>query len=201
VTEIEAVHPRTGEIFEHLDQVPPETLADILAAIRDYEANFKQWGAAVERELRRRLKMLDRTLVVFGEWEVAAPKPGHESVWDVEEFETVLNQLADDGVVKKGETTELIKRTTTVRASEANRLIARLTGESQRALEATRSWREKPKPVTVAKSVELTPPTAEMALSERGHTARDGSALIPETEPTRPSQPPAPTLTNEELFA
>ena len=151
VTEIEAVHPRTGEIFEHLDQVPPETLAETLAAIREWQAEFTRYAAAIERDLRRRLKTLDRTLTVFGEWEIAAPKPGKESVWDVEEFQTVLNQLAEDGVIKKGETTEVIKRTETVRASEANRLIARLTGESQRALEATRSWREtRPKPVTVA---------------------------------------------------
>ena len=191
MTDIEAVNPGTGEILEHLDQQPPEALADTLDAIRAYQADLKRWSSAIESELRRRLKTLGRTLTVFGEWEVEAGI-GHESVWDVEEFETVLTELAAQGVIKPGETTEVIKRETTVRSGEANKLIRRLSGEPKAALEATRTLREKPKPMTVARSVELTAPTAEMALSEPRERA---------PEPTGPSQPPAQTLTIEELFA
>ena len=71
-TELVVVNPATGELLEHLDQQPPETLADALAAIRSRQDDAARMAAALEGELRRRLAMRGRKMAVYGTWEIEA---------------------------------------------------------------------------------------------------------------------------------
>jgi hypothetical protein len=196
--DLTAVNPVTGEVLEHLDQQPPAALAEAFADIRARIAEHERWQRAIEGELRRRLKVLDRTLAVFGEWEVSA-KPANESVWDVEELEAQMRALEESGVLKAGEWTEVIDRTPTVRAGEATRLINRLDGAPKKALEATRTWRAKRAKLTVARSVALPAPEDVGRVPPRADTADDGH--YPAAPASGPARPTPSTLDPEELFA
>jgi hypothetical protein len=176
------VNLATGEVLEHLDHVPPETLAEALEALRDRQTQFKQWQSDLESELRRRLRLLDRKLSVFGEYEVAMTTP-QKSEWDVEILEAGIASLVDQGVLKSGEVTEVVDRTPTVRAGEATKLINRLSGEPKRALEAARTWKEQPGKLTVVRSVQLP------AAAERDSLALEHGDRRPGPDTPRPTGP------------
>jgi hypothetical protein len=180
-------HPLTGEVLVDLDQQPPELLAHALVVVRDRTAALAAGQRALERELRRRLKILDRKTAVFGEWEVEATTT-RESEWDVDELERAMAQLIDDGVIRAAEVTDVVTRTPTVSRSKAKALRDRLDGAAREQVAAALvGWHDKPTKLTVARSVAL--PTAEEVKAFR--------------EPAPPPSldgAPRP-LTPEELFA
>jgi hypothetical protein len=199
-----AVNPATGEVLEHLEQQPPATLAEALAAVRDQQAQLTEWSRALEGELRRRLKVQERTVAQFGGYQVTS-KPTNRSVWDVELFEAELTRLVESGVLRAAEVTEVIKREISVRAGEANKLIARLDGEPKQALIAARSWREEQGRVTVERHTPELEETTEQAppadIPARSHSTPSGGPVGPaESQSTQPPAP-APALDPEELFA
>lgn len=172
-----AVNPDTGELLEHLDQQPPEALAEALDAVHTRQTELTRWSDALAGELRRRLKLRNVTLAVFGDWEVSAARK-RESVWDAAELEPVLRQLVDDGTVRAADWADVITREPVVSRSRAGQLLGHLDGTAADAVKACRAWKEKPGPLTVARSVELTP------------------VALPDPGP--PAGPPTPI---EELFA
>lgn len=209
-----AVHPGTGELLEQLDQQPPETLAEALAAVNATRADLDKWQRALEGELRRRLKALDRTFTVFGDWEVRAPV-GRSRSWDAAELEGVLTGLAQEGVIKAAEAAGVIVREPKVAGKAALALRSRLTGDARAAVDDTWTWIERPDKLEVVRSVEL--PTADEVAEIRDRAGTTdpspfgGSANAPDSAKTRPrpgaalaplSEPPAPyPLDVEELFA
>ena len=153
----EVVHPLTGEVLEHLDQQPPETLAETLAAIHDRQAQYKTASTLLEEELRRRLLLRGRNQVIFGAWEVAFEQ-GNESVWDGDELEAALRNLIDAGTLDARECVGVITHDPVVHRTEANRLIGRLTGAARHSVERCRTWRAKGRGrIVVARSVALPP--------------------------------------------
>lgn len=131
----------TGELLD-LRSAPPETLAAALDALRVRQREYKEWGSALEDELRRRLAMRQRKDMVWGDWEVTL-KSTNESVWDVEGLEAELQTLIDEGVVTARECVGIVTRETVVHRTEINRLLGRLTGAALKAIEDCRSWRPK----------------------------------------------------------
>lgn len=150
-------HPLTGEVLDDLDQQPPELLAHALAAVRERRDALAAGEKLLAEELRRRLKILDRKLVVFGDWEVESAT-GNRSEWDGDELEPVLQELVDGGVIKAGEIADVITRTPVVSASKAGALVKRLDGQAAAAVEACRTWRKSPGKLNVARSVALPAP-------------------------------------------
>lgn len=149
------VHPLTGEVLEHLDQQPPEVLAEALAAIHARQSQYKTTAEALSDELTRRLRIRGRNAGTFGPWEVAFEQ-GNESVWDGDELEAALRNLIDDGVLDARECVGVITHDPVVHRTEANRLIGRLSGGARASIERCRSWRVKGRGrIVVARSVEL----------------------------------------------
>ena len=211
--ELVAVHPGTGELLDHLEQRPPADLADALAAIRAQQDQLAEWGKVLETELRRRLKLMDRKLAVFGDYEVATTT-SRKSVWDVAELEVQIESLVEQGILKAGDVTEVIDRTPTVRAGAATTLIRRLDGASKRAIEQTRTWKEQSGKVTVVRSVELVaaseqgslapPPEAQQGPADPAEAPaktydffRDGDTAAPDPRPTARDASPTPTAAPE----
>ena len=154
---VAVIHPLTGEVLDHLDQQPPETLAETLAAIRDRQAQYKTAGETLAAELHRRLILRGRNQTIFGGWEVAFEQ-GNESVWDGDELEAALRNLIDGGVLDARECVGVITHDPVVHRTEANRLIGRLTGAARHSVERCRTWRAKGRGrIVVARSVALPP--------------------------------------------
>jgi hypothetical protein len=200
VTDIEAVHPGTGEVLDNLDRQPPETLAEALDLCRAREAEAKKWAGAIEAELKRRLKTLDRRFFVFGDWEVEAPVTGQYE-WDAPELEAVLSDLIAQGIVRAGEVTDVVTRTPVASRSAAAALLRRLSGDAAEAVKATRTRTEKPGRLTVTRSVELIPAAAaaKPPLAARNVDDAVGSAPVAAPAPTGASRPSRP-LTATEVF-
>jgi hypothetical protein len=176
-----AVNPATGEVLERLDEQSGEILAEALHVVHERQAELAQWRDALEGELRRRLKIRQAKLAVFGEWEVQTAG-SRESVWDVDELEQALQALVDDGVIQAGDVADVITRKPVVSRSAAKRLLSRLAGPARERIAAACTWREKPGKVTVVRSVALpAPPGAG--------------------EDSQPSPAPPADLNPEELFA
>ena len=156
-TDATIVHPTTGELLDHLDTQPPEILADALYELRQRTTRMCEMERALEDELRRRIGTRQRAVLIFGAYEVAA-RSRSRSDWDADELEGVLRDLLEQGAVQAGEVTEVIRHPTVVSASEAQRLLSRLTGDARTAVERCRSWVPSGKPkVEVARSVSLIP--------------------------------------------
>lgn len=172
----------TGEVLEQLQHVPAETLAEALEELRERQAQFGQWQRDLEGELRRRLRVLDRKLAVFGEFEVAMTTP-KKSEWDLDILEAGIESLVDQGVLKKGEVTEVVDRTPTVRAGEATKLINRLSGDPKRTLEAARTWKDQPGKLTVVRSVQL------QTAAERDSLVLEHGDRRPGPDTPRPTDP------------
>jgi hypothetical protein len=182
--DLAAVNPDTGEVLEHLDQQPAETLAEALDAIHTRQTELARWADALAAELRRRLKVRQTTLAVFGDWEVAAARK-RESEWDADELEPVLQQLTGDGTIRAGDWVDVITRTPVVSRSRAGALLTQLDGAAADAVKACRTWKEKPGPLTVTRSVQLNPATVQRGLPGPGPLA----------------DPPQPPPNLEDLFA
>lgn len=208
-----AVHPGTGEILEHLDQQPAEALAETLDAVRGRQDELDRWAGALDRELRRRLKLRSAKLAVFGDWEVQAPT-GNQSVWDADELEPVLAGLVADGTVRAADIADVITRPPVVSVSRANRLLARLTGDAHSAVAACRTWKEKPGKLLVARSVQLmpdaeqVPPSLRRTATHQEHgPSIEGTAAGPAEHPSdAPETRERPSVTesgldHRELFA
>ncbi|HEV2310268.1 MAG TPA: hypothetical protein VGU73_07070, partial [Acidimicrobiia bacterium] len=151
------------------------------------------------------LKIRQTRFATFGDWEVEA-SVSRESVWDADELEAAMRQLADEGVIRAGDFSDVITRPPVVSRSNAKALLAHLDGEARERVAAACSWKEKPGKLTVARSVDLAaalepadggdgrPPEAGLSLDFRRE--RQGAVSAPEPAPA-----PPPTLTPEELFA
>jgi hypothetical protein len=198
----QAVNPATGEVLEHLDQQPPAALAEALEAIHTRQADLKQWSDALEGELRRRLKILgDRRFAQFGDWEVVA-EVSRSREWDADELENVLAQLCDEGIIRAGETADLIVRKSTVAAKAALALRSRLGPEAQTQIDTAWTWKERRKPLQVARSVAL--PTAEQMheLLAADHPSAEAASDSPaDRVPPSPSADPAPAQPTAESAA
>jgi hypothetical protein len=202
MTEIEAVNPATGEILEHLDQQPPESLADTLAEIQARQAEMKRWSGAIEQELRRRLRVLELRFKQFGDYEVRL-EGGRESEWDAEGLEAVLKYLVDEGHVNVGDVADVITHPAPVVArAKAKSLRDRLDGGARRAVEACCTWKDKPDKLTVTRSVDLIPQATEEASAAPGAFEPGDRAELPaeNAAPSKPPEPPATKLNHEELF-
>ena len=175
---VAVVNPATGELLERLDEQPAETLAEALDLVLEREAEAQRWRDALEVELRRRLKMRQTKLAVFGDWEVGVGG-GRESEWDADELEPTLQRLVDEGTVRAGDIADVITRPPVVSRSRAKALAARLDGDAKAAVQAACTWKDKPGKLTVVRSVQLAP-------------APPPPAPLPE---------PLPDLNPEELFA
>jgi hypothetical protein len=151
-----AIPNRDGELLEALDQQPPETLADALAAIRERQHQLDEIERAFADELRRRLKILDRKLATFGDWEVERTVR-RSSEWDADDLERTMGELVAEGVVKAGEIADVITREPVVSRSKAAALAKRLDGTASTRVKAACTWKEKPGPLTVKRSVQLAP--------------------------------------------
>ena len=190
-----AVNPATGEVLESLHQQPPEALAEALSAVHAYQEDLKRWGDALEAELRNRLKIRKRKLVVFGDWEVAASTTRH-SEWDADQLEAAMRQLATDGTVQAGEMTAIITREPVVSRSRAKKLRDRLTGEARALVDACCTWKEKPGKLTVARSAELVPGDQHADENAALQTPSAASPPLPST-----GSPAFTPINPEELFA
>jgi hypothetical protein len=185
-----AVNPDTGELLEHLDQQPPEALAEALDAIYAWQAKLKRSEDAIAAVLRQCLKVRQARTVVWGDWSVEA-SVRRESVWDGAELEPVLQQLVDDRVVAAGDLTGIIVREPVVSRSKANALAKRLDGDAKAAVEACCTWKEKSGKLTVVRSVQLPAPDPEPALTPSP----------PDRPPGGDGRPlPTPDLDPESLF-
>lgn len=149
------VHPATGEVLEHLRQLPAEVLADAQLAIVERQAELKEARAAIDTELRSRLEMRGRRYDIYGEFEITL-EGGRESVWDPDDTEATLRQLIDDGTLTAGELTGVIRHETLVSRTQINLVLGRLSGPAKTALERCRVWREKGQPrVRVTRQMQL----------------------------------------------
>lgn len=217
-----AVNPDTGEVLEHLEQQPPEVLAEYLDAVNRHQARLKDWNSALQGELRRRLKLRRTRLIVFGDWEVELTRSRSRD-WDADGLEPVLKQLVDEGVVRAGDVTDVITRTPAVSPARARDLLARLDGEAQTAVEACFTWHEKAGGLTVTRSQQLLPAakeapppeiraadaaagppsqsTAQKAPLDHDGRNREGVVTDAAAAPTGPSARPPFPIDPSELFA
>jgi hypothetical protein len=136
------VHPNTAEVLDHLDQQPPEVLAECLHAVTARQATLKASADALDAELRRRLQIRGRNVATFGDWTVALEQ-GREAVWEGEQAEEILRELVDEGVLRAGELTDVISHETVIHRSAMNRVLARLTDTYRGKLEAARYWQSR----------------------------------------------------------
>jgi hypothetical protein len=158
--DVEVVHPVTGEKLDHLDTRPPETVAEVVDALRKHIAVAKAMLLLAERELRHRVDVKTggfNRVAIFGEWEVQ-DHPARRREWDPDDLEAVLRELVDDGVVTAGEVTEVIRHKTEVNGAEAASLERRLAGPPLEAIKACREWVSKPGKLDVVRSVQLPSP-------------------------------------------
>ena len=210
-TEIDAVNPSTGEILERLDQQPPEKLAEALDVINVRMIEYKRWQAALETELRRRLRLVDRNQYVWGGWEVVKTR-SRESSWDADELNAVIESLIEEGVIKAQEAVDVVVQPPRiVKRENAKRLAARLTGANRKAVESCCEWKEKAGKLSVHQTVELGPGDEEGVIEgsvvteiidevvEIAHAVTDEAPPQPSTaaEP----EPTKPTESLEDLFA
>jgi len=148
------VHPRTGEVLERLDRLAPETLADALAAVQERQQQLKLAAGALDDELRRRLQVRDSNFAQFGDYEVKLT-PRNRAVWDADELEQALREIADAGVMDAGQMTGIIHTETKVSASAANKLLSRLTEKWRRRVKQAQTWQHDRGTLTVTRSVSL----------------------------------------------
>lgn len=194
MTTIEAVHPATGEILEHLDQQPAEKLADTLDEIYRQQGELARWESAIAAELRQRLKVRQTKRATFGDWEIEATT-SRSAEWDAAELEAELAGLIDQGIVRAGDVAEIVTRPPVVSKSKAGRLVSTLTGDARDRVAALRTWKEKPGKLTVARSVDLldaaaAPPATEKTPPMGGQADHDGSALLVDTVSAGSSESP-----------
>jgi hypothetical protein len=157
-TDVVVAHPITGELLDAIEAQPPAVLADALLALRERQSQLRKMERVVEDELRRRLAGRERTIVVWGDYEVESRSASRRE-WDADELEGTLRELLDRGAVDARDLTEVIRHETIVSGVEANRLMTRLSGDAKRAVERCFRWVQKGQPkVTVARSVQLLPP-------------------------------------------
>lgn len=194
--DIEAANPATGEVLERLDQQPPEKLAEAYDEIVVRQAEYKRWGDAIGNELRRRLKLRQTRLAVFGEWEVQV-EGGRESSWDADELSGVIDGLLAEGTVEladvTGDNAVIHQPPREVRRENAKRLARRLDGDARAAIEACCTWKDKRGKLTVARSVNLldaAPGAAEETPPLSDHADRDGGAADADPAAAGSSEPP-----------
>jgi len=149
-----ATDPITGELLEHLDQQPAEKLAETLSNIHSRQADLKAWQGALDAELRRRLKLRQTKMAIFGDWEVEA-SVSRSRAWDADKLEAVMARLVDEGVIRAGDTSDVITRPPVVAGKAALALRSRLTGDALTLIDETWAWKERPGAVTVTRSVDL----------------------------------------------
>lgn len=158
VDDVAVVHPATGERLDALEAQPPSVLADALFALRQRQAEIRKMERQLEVELRHRMEVRGRSLLVFGDYEVGV-RAGRKSEWDADELEAALRELLDQGTVQAGELTEVIRHPTIVSLSQAQRLVDRLSGDARATVERCRRWVPSgPPKVEVARSVALPVP-------------------------------------------
>lgn len=193
-----SVPNRDGELLDQLDAQPAEVLADALDALRDHIAREQAAVGELEAELRRRLKLRKARLAVWGDWEVES-EIRRESVWDADALEPAMAALVDDGTVTAADVADVIHREPVVSRSHAKRLLARLDGDARASVAACLTWREKPGPLRVVRSVQLPTGDEIRALRDDGQPGAPSGA----DTPSDTQAPPAAdlTLTAQELFA
>lgn len=189
-----AVNVATGELLEHLEEQPPEVLAESYAYGLELQATLKRSMAALEGELRQRMKTLDRELVVFGDFEVEA-KSDNRREWDPDELESVLEDLRDRGVIRAAEGAGIIETTKSVKGTAALALRSRLGHDAQSQIDTTYTWTRKRRALRIVRSVSLEGAVAEAL------PAATGGDLSTGIHTSRTAEPPQAPITDlEELF-
>ena len=189
--DIDAANPATGEVLDRLDEQPAEKLAEALDEITGRMIEYKRWQTAVETELRRRLRLVNRNQYVWGGWEIVKTR-SRKSEWDVDELRQVIESLVDEGTIKAAEAVDVIVQPPAeVKRENAKRLAASLNGAARKAVEACCTWKEERGKLTVHKTVELTEGgTVEgSAVEDETSMPLVTPALPPVTPPPGPSDP------------
>ena len=130
--------PQTGELID-LRTAPPELLAEAAWILSERERAFRGVRQAVEAELRERLKQSGRRRDQFGRYQLAL-EPVNRREWDPEELEQCVRALIDEGVVRAGEVTGLLRHETVVSGKTAQTLLGRLSGEPATRLSRCFRW-------------------------------------------------------------
>jgi len=153
------VHPSTGEYLgdaHALEQAPPELLADAFAAIERRMSELREMRKLLDHELARRLDIKDRKRWTWGDYEVSL-EGGRRREWDGDQLEQVVRDLVDAGVIGAGEVTDLIRHETNVSGTAGNKLRARLSGASLRAVDDCWTWQDGRRRLEVVRSLPLIP--------------------------------------------
>jgi hypothetical protein len=150
------VHPLTGELFTEqlLHQEPPESLADLLLALREHQSQVRKAEALVSAELERRLALRDRRKWLVGEFEVEQGSR-NSRVWDGDMLAAVLDELVAEGVATASELVGIVERKTLVHGREALRLQEQLRGDAHERITECWHWERKRSGLTVTRSLPL----------------------------------------------
>ena len=152
---LSVVNLATGEQLECLDQQPAETLAEALDAVRRHQTQAKEWAAALEGELRKRLQVRGRKRDIAGGWELQIEESGGYE-WDADDAEDTLRRFVEAGVLRAGELTGVVTHETVVHKREMNVVLGRLADAEQAELKQYRRWVPRGVPrVRVTRSVPL----------------------------------------------
>ena len=137
-TALTEIREQAGEI--ELD-APTDVLAQLLQSVRDRRKVLGDMEKALTHEITGRMKTAHRSVLTAGTLELRL-EHRNESQWDVDELETVLRELIDEGVIEARDAVGVIKHEVTVSRSNANRFLGLLLGSARQRVEACRHWQK-----------------------------------------------------------
>lgn len=152
--DVAVVHPRTGEVFDQLDKLPAEVLADAYVAIRERQQALEDMRRAVKAELQARLDMRGVARMTVGDFEVGESH-GTRSKWDGVELERVVRDLIDAGAIDARDVTGLLRHEVVVNGHAANSLSRRMVGQNKAAVEDCRTREDERRAFDVVPSLPL----------------------------------------------
>lgn len=168
--EVVVADPVTGEIIDDLPGADPALLASLVPIFEHQERRLHAMRAAVEDELRDRLKRKGTKLDVYGDFEVSY-KPARSRKWDPADLELVVADLVARDIVRAGDVAELMHVETVVNGRAAQRLLGALRGPPKQELEGCFTWEDSSRPkLTVTPVPDLADALPEAAAT--GGTSR-----------------------------
>jgi hypothetical protein len=126
--------PQTGELIE-LAEAEDDRVAEILARLKDLEAQLKQASEEVKGEVIRRMDKAARWTLEAGEWRLKSSSPGVVD-YDQKLLKAELNGLVSKGVIDSTAVGRAFttRMTESVSKSGVNALL-KLGGEVKDAIE------------------------------------------------------------------
>lgn len=145
-----------GTILENLPGQPAELLAEVAHDLRAHEKRLTEMRKAVEAELVQRFDNgSKKPRVTAGAFELEIDR-GWTRVWDGDDLELVLHDLADRRLIHRGDWTGLINREPKVNGKLAMRLLGSLVGTAKAEVEQCFRWKTKATPtLTITPSLPL----------------------------------------------